>query len=155
MPDRKKQITGIIENFRAVFKAMTRITPPLLSKLDITQTQMFILSLVKENEGLSLKELAAMLGISSSAATQQVNDLVERGYLNREINDADRRFVKISLSETMSNPIGVFEDSLIERFSDIFNEFSDEELEIYSNLNRKIASQIQQRQGVFPDKTSN
>ena len=105
---------------------------------------MFILSLVKENEGLSLKELAAILGISSSAATQQVNYLVKRGYLIRELNDADRRFIKISLSKEMSNPIGVFENSLIERFTEFFSELTDEELDLYSKLNSKIANQITQ-----------
>jgi MarR family transcriptional regulator, organic hydroperoxide resistance regulator len=145
MLDRKKQITEIIEHFRAVYKALTRITPSLLIDLNITQTQMFILSLVKENEGLSLKELAGMLGISSSATTQQVNDLVQRGYLIRESNDADRRYIKIRLSEEMSNPIGVLEDRLIERFAECFSELTDEELVFYGKMNRKIANQILSR----------
>jgi DNA-binding MarR family transcriptional regulator len=145
MSNRKQQITDIIENFHTVYKAITRISPSLLSELNITQTQIFILSLIKENEGLSLKELAAILGISSSAATQQVNYLVKRGYLIREINDADRRFIKISLSEDMSNPIGVFEDILIERFTEFFSKLTDEELDLYSKLNSKIANQILQK----------
>ena len=125
---------------------MARIAPSFFRNLDITPTQMFILSLVKENRGISLKELADMLCISSSAATQQVNDLVKRGYLNREINDADRRYIKIKLCEEKSDQIRMFEDKMIEEFTVFFDELTDEELALYRKLNNKITSYILKRQ---------
>jgi len=125
---------------------MARIAPSFFRNLDITPTQMFILSLVKENRGISLKELADMLCISSSAATQQVNDLVKRGYLNREINDADRRYIKIKLCEEKSDQIRMFEDKMIEEFTVFFDELTDEELTQYRKLNNKITNYILQRQ---------
>ncbi len=146
MINRKKQISDIIENFRTVYKAMARIAPSFFRNLDISPTQMFILSLLKENQGISLKELADMLYISSSAATQQVNDLVKRGYLNRETNDADRRYIKIKLCEERSDQIRLFEDRMIEEFTGLFDELTDDELSLYRKLNNKITHQILQRQ---------
>ncbi len=125
---------------------MARIAPSFFRNLDITPTQMFILSLVKENRGINLKELAAMLCISSSAATQQVNDLVKRGYLNREVNDADRRYIKIKLCEEKSDQIRMFEDRMIEEFTVFFDDLTDEELALYRKLNNKITNYILQRQ---------
>jgi DNA-binding MarR family transcriptional regulator len=146
MINRKKQISDIIENFRTVYKAMARIAPSFFRNLDITPTQMFILSLVKENRGINLKELAAMLCISSSAATQQVNDLVKRGYLNREVNDTDRRYIKIKLCEEKCDQIRMFEDRMIEEFTVFFDDLTDEELALYRKLNNKITNYISQRQ---------
>jgi DNA-binding MarR family transcriptional regulator len=143
--DREKQITDLIDNFRAVYKAMFKVAPSFLSELNITYTQMIILSLVKENEGLSLKELAGTLGITSSAATQQVNNLVKRGYLVREESGADRRFVKIHISREMDKQVGVFEARIMEQIFRFFDELTDEELALYCKLNSKIAKKIQQQ----------
>ena len=98
MLDRKEQIAGFIENFHAVYQAMFKVVPFFLNELNITYTQMIILDFVRENEGISLKKLADTMGITSSAATQQVNNLVKKGYLVREENSVDRRLLKIRLS---------------------------------------------------------
>jgi DNA-binding MarR family transcriptional regulator len=143
--DREKQITDLIDNFRAVYKAMFKVAPSFLNELNITYTQMIILSLVKENEGLSLKELAGTLGITSSAATQQVNNLVKRGYLVREESDADRRFVKIHISREMDKQVGAFEARIMEKIFYFFDDLTDKELALYCELNSKIAKKIQQQ----------
>jgi len=145
MLDRKEQIAGLIDNFRAVYKAMVKIAPSFLNELNITYTQMIILGFVKENEGISLKELAGTIGITSSAATQQVNNLVKRGYLVREESNADRRFVKIRLSGEMDKQVEVFEARFLEQFFTFLNEITDEELALYCKLNSRIANQILQR----------
>jgi DNA-binding MarR family transcriptional regulator len=145
MLDRKEQIAGLIDNFRAVQKAMIKIAPSFLKELNITYTQIIILGLIKENEGLSLKELAGTMGITSSAATQQVNNLVKRGYLVREESNLDRRFVKIRLSGEMDKQVEVFKDRFLEQFFKFFSELTDEELTLYCKFNNKIADQILQR----------
>ena len=143
--DREKQITDLIDNFRAVYKAMFKVAPSFLSELNITYTQMIILSLVKENEGLSLKELAGTLGITSSAATQQVNNLVKKGYLVREESNADRRLIKIRLSGEMDKQIEKFEALFLEQLFTFFAGITDEELTQYYELNSKIAEQIKKK----------
>ena len=145
MLDRKEQIAGLIDNFRAVYKAMVKVAPSFLKELNITYSQMIILGFVKENEGISLKELAGTMGITSSAATQQVNNLVKRGYLVREESKTDRRFVKIRLSGEMDKQVGVFEAGFLEQFFTYFNGITDEELILYCELNSRIANQILQR----------
>ncbi len=145
MLDRKEQITGLIDNFRAVYKAMAKVAPSFLNELNITYAQMIILSLVKEHEGLSLKELAGILGITSSAATQQVNNLVKRGALVREESNADRRFIKIRLSGEMDKQVEVFEAKFMDQFPQFFTELNDEELALYCKLNGRIVKQILQR----------
>lgn len=145
MLDRRKQIADLIDSFRAVHKALFKIAPSFLSEHSMTYTQMVILSLVKGNEGLSVKELAGTLGITSSAATQQVDTLVKRGYLIREQSDADRRFVKIRLSGEMDKQVDIFQARFVQQFISFFNELSDEELALYCELNGRIANQMLRR----------
>lgn len=145
MPDRKEQIAGLIGNFRALYKAIVNVAPSFLNELNISYPQMIILSFVKENDGISLKELAGTIGITSSAATQQVNKLVNKGYLVREESNTDRRFIKIRLSGEMNKQVDVFEARFLEQIFTFFNEITDEELALYCKLNSKIANQIMQR----------
>jgi DNA-binding MarR family transcriptional regulator len=144
MPDRKEQIANLVDNFRTINKGMVKFGPSFLNELDVTYSQMIILGLVKENEGISLKGLAATLGISSSAATQQVNTLVKRGYLVRQESDADRRLVKIRLSGEMDKRVENIKARFLEQISAFFDRMSDEELAQYSALTAKIASQVLQ-----------
>lgn len=145
MLDRKDQIAGILTNFRAVYKVMVKVAPTLLSELNITYTQMIILGFVKESGEVSLKELASTMGITSSAATQQVNNLVKGGYLVRQEGDVDRRLVKIRLSGEMNKQTEAIEAKFLEQLSAFFVGMTDEELALYCELNSRIANQILQR----------
>jgi DNA-binding MarR family transcriptional regulator len=145
MLNRKQQISSIIKNFHTIFQALFKVAPSFLSELKVTHTQMLILSFVKENEGISVKKLAGTMGISSSAATQQVNTLVKKEYLVREESNVDRRLVKIRLSGKMEKQIEKIEAMFLEQLFTVYSGISDEELALYSELNSKIANQIQQR----------
>ena len=71
---------------------------------------------------------------------------MKRGYLNREVNDTDRRYIKIKLCEEKSDQIRMFEDRMIEEFTVFFDDLTDEELALYRKLNNKITNYISQRQ---------
>jgi DNA-binding MarR family transcriptional regulator len=145
MTDRKQKIAGILENITAVYQAMIKIAPTILNELGITHTQMFILSFIKQNKDVSLKKLAGTMGITSSAATQQVNNLVKKGYLVREESNVDRRMIKIHLSPKMDKQIEKIEAMFLDQLCDFFNVINDEELEIYYKLHSRIANQIMQK----------
>ena len=143
-PDRKVQIAGLVENFRALSKAMVKFGPSFLNELNITYTQMLILGLVKENEGISLKRLAGMMGTTSSAATQQVDNLVRRGYLLRQESDTDRRLVRVRLTGAMDRQVETMKTKFLEQLSPLFDRLTDRELAQYSALTSKIARQVLQ-----------
>ena len=144
MQDRKEQIAGLVDNLRAVYKGMVKFGPSFLNELNITYTQLIILGLVRENEGMSVKKLAGTMGTTSSAATQQINNLVKRGYLVREESNADRRLVRIRLSSEMDKQVEAIDARFVEQFSAFFVRISDEELAEYCRLTAKIANQVLQ-----------
>jgi DNA-binding MarR family transcriptional regulator len=145
MLNRKEQIAGFIENFHAVYQAMFKVVPFFFNELKITYTQVIILDFVRENEGISLKKLAGTMGISNSAATQQVNNLVKRGYLTREESKVDRRAVKIRLSGDMDKQLKKIKNRFLEQVLPFFTGITDEELALFCELSSRIANRIQQR----------
>jgi DNA-binding MarR family transcriptional regulator len=145
MLNRQAQIESFIGNFHAIYQAMVKGVPSILNELNITYTQMLILGFVKENEGISLKKLAATMGITSSAATQQVNNLVKRGCLVREESNVDRRLVNIRLSGQMDKQIEVIKARFLGQLFTFFTGITDEELALCCKLHSRIANKILQR----------
>lgn len=62
-----------------------------------TFAQMRVLWVLEQRHSAALHELARNLGITSSAATELVDRLVERGYVRRVQSDEDRRRVVLGL----------------------------------------------------------
>ncbi len=55
--------------------------------------------LLKEGEGKTQKEICEMLYVSKSTTSKIINNLVEKGYVRKEKDEADKRITKIYLTE--------------------------------------------------------
>lgn len=66
---------------------------------DCTYAQCHIIWETAQEQKISVNELAARLNISKSAVSRTVEDLVNKGYLQRTPNPNDRRYVDIELTE--------------------------------------------------------
>jgi DNA-binding MarR family transcriptional regulator len=141
--NRNKQIEDILLSFRTINQAIMKMSPTFLNKLGITITQMIILNLVENNKDISIKKLAERMDITSSAATQQVNILVKKGFLVREESNIDRRLVNIHTSEELDKKMETIKVTLLEQLYPIFSEITDEELEIVHKFTDKIVNNIQ------------
>ena len=58
---------------------------------DPTRIQIFVLRTLSDRGALSVSELAEILSVSVPAASQLINTLVERGWLQMNISPKDRR----------------------------------------------------------------
>ena len=66
---------------------------------DCTYAQCHVIWETAQENKISVIELAARLNISKSAVSRTVDDLVNKGYLERTPNPNDRRYVDIELTE--------------------------------------------------------
>ncbi len=64
----------------------------------ITLAQCHTLIEIAKYDGVSLNDLAAALTLDKSTMSRTVNKLVNAGLVEREIDKADRRYMKISLT---------------------------------------------------------
>jgi DNA-binding MarR family transcriptional regulator len=69
----------------------------ILGEQDLSFTQMKALYALSEQEGMSVKDISAHLGMSVAAMSRSVEGLVQRGYVARTESDTDRRTRRIAL----------------------------------------------------------
>ncbi len=138
MPSRKQLIEGIIENMQTIKRQIISRGSIKSDTVGITHSQWAVLSIVMEKEKVGVKEIAGLLRISSSAATQLIDGLVINNVLVRQSDTSDRRALLLKISEEYKKKLGALRANATEQFSSMFEALSDNELEQYSSLNKKI-----------------
>jgi len=106
-----------------------------LNRMLLTYSQWQVLNLVKKNKSINIKDLAGLLDITSSAATQIVDGLVNKDLLSRKRSRSDRRVLEIELSR---RSILQLKKSMA-KICPIFDALDDRELEDYCQLTEKLA----------------
>ena len=97
----------LFENFVDEVKELTSEFIKLCNLLDrdqkaccgVTVQQCYTLLAFEKRGKMTMNELSAELGLSSSTMTRNVDILVRRGYLERVKDDNDRRLVFVKLTE--------------------------------------------------------
>jgi DNA-binding MarR family transcriptional regulator len=142
MMDRKPQIENLIQKFHAIKHRIVTGKFILSARNKIPNSQWIVLHAVFHNEGIGIKELSRLLGISSSATTQLVDSLVQREHLIREVDPQDRRALKIKVSKKTKNLFNLGKTQAFGRVNSLFDVLTDEEFQIYCNLTQKIVDNL-------------
>ncbi|MDR3570759.1 MAG: MarR family transcriptional regulator [Candidatus Pacebacteria bacterium] len=138
MTTRKELIDQLIQELRPVKRFLS---PVASHKGDITPSQWAVLGLLRQGP-LTVKEVAATLGISSSAATQLVDALVKAGHIDRAESAEDRRAVTLTMSKKTAVHVAKMREEHVSRLSVMFEILSDTELKTYVALTKKIAEAV-------------
>jgi len=91
--------TRLLEVLGRVVRGLTRLSGGLEDGPALTATQRVALIETLDAEPVRLHDLAERLGVSPPTASRAVDALVEHGLLERAPDPADRRAVRISLTE--------------------------------------------------------
>ncbi len=145
MADRKQKIRELLEGFHTLRRNMGfgRLGGDKLPR--ITPSQWFLLMQIEHQGQSSVKDIAKAAGITSSAATQQIDSLVESGYVDRKASESDRRTVILGLSKKAHKQITKIKESALERVLKTFETLDEEEFDQYIVLNKKIVAGILNR----------
>lgn len=141
MINRKKIIEGLLHDMHAMrHKLMVGYCDK--KKNTITPSQGFVLHFVAKNNSANIKTLAEALHITSSAATQLVDSLVEKGYIIRKEDLNDRRAITLTLSSKAHKLFETFKEQGVQKMTLLFDALTDEELIQYATLHKKISDNI-------------
>ncbi len=136
----------IIEEIMASLNAMKNKIHGAIMQADVKKrvphSQWFVLCLISQNENMGIKEISAMLGITSSATTQLVDALVESGYVKRNTSTVDRRSLHLSLSASGQEHVKEMKSIYADSMKVLFEALTDQELEMYNALNKKILTNL-------------
>jgi DNA-binding MarR family transcriptional regulator len=142
MEDRKKLIEKSVENIYAIKSKIVAEMHLYFNVMQITHSQWIVLQLVKKNVNTSIKDLAGILGITSSATTQIVDSLVNKELLFRKRNPEDRRVIKVTLTEKSNIQLDSLKSKSFSTLSSLFDALNDDELLKYCELSNKITGNI-------------
>lgn len=135
MGGRNNIIKNIFENLYIIRQKIASDMNLPLNEMPLTNSQWQVLNHVIKNKSINIKDLAGLLDITSSAATQIVDGLVNKGLLIRKRSIKDRRVLEITLSK---ESIMHMKKSMKTIFP-IFDVLNDQELNDYCHMTAKLA----------------
>lgn len=109
----------------------------LLESLSVRQqkTLFAVISMTKFNPtGVNLKDLAARMNITVPAASVLVESMVQRGFLEREINPRDRRAVCIKISDSGQQIFDVIRQEMSIQVNKLAALLSPEERAVFEDI---------------------
>lgn len=117
----------MIENLYWAFPLLkTKLVKPFDKEekvSDLTGTHMTILFMVKEKGSICISEIGKHLGICKANLTPLVQKLIDKSYIERFVDDKDRRYTFIKLTSVgeafMENKRYKVQEFLKERVSDL------------------------------------
>ncbi len=99
---------------------------PELSKEKLSYPQFFLLAYLAEGEGLSMTNIAKMMGHSTAAATGMVDKLQELGYIHRSTAAADRRKILVHITDSGRSIVEEMRSNLVEDITDMLSQSNSE-----------------------------
>ncbi len=142
MNNRKQLIENIIESIYAIRKKISAEMHLFFTEAQITHSQWLMLHIIEKKGALSIKEIASLLGTTSSAATQLVDSLVNKGLAARKRNPRDRRVLIIELTAQAKKQFESIKSKSFDTMASLFDALGDDELLKYFEINNKIITNI-------------
>ena len=110
----------------------------LVTEFGITQSIGYLLINIDEQEGTTVSQAAALLGLKSTSLSRMLNQLEQNGLIYRELNKGDRRSVKIYLT-----PLGIEKRKqarlVVKQFNNYLNKhIKESDREYLMNMLKKI-----------------
>ena len=95
----------------------------------VSQTQCFLIVEIGRKPGISVKELAEILRTDKSAISRSVEELVQKGFVERNPSKEDRRYVELSLLPKGQERFEKIERDMYFKFKNVWERIPEEKRE--------------------------
>lgn len=113
-----------------------------VQQLGVTASQGYILLAIPEMESISMNDLSVKMRLANSTMTRMVDQLVQKGMVNRAADSQDRRIVLIRLTQRGQAVRTGLKHTLQDFFSQVLCDLSEEQrgeiLHSLETLNQSI-----------------
>ena len=106
----------------------------------ITVHQLEVLRRLLEGEEMTMREVAQVLSVGPSGATQLVDRLEQRGLVTRERDPEDRRVQRVVPTERARATGNMFALRLRRALDDVVSVLDEDELRSYVELSERVAA---------------
>ena len=100
--------------------------------------QLTTLTVIRSYPDLSLKDLAAAMGVSSPSASAMVDKLVELGLVDRRPGASDRREIRITLTEAGETAAGRFEGESLRTLIELLDRVGPETARKWTEVYKRV-----------------
>ncbi|HET9850456.1 MAG TPA: MarR family transcriptional regulator [Candidatus Saccharimonadales bacterium] len=139
--NRAEKIQEIIENVARLQRALS---PIVWQKTQLSRAQLGMLYTLFYRPGINMKQLADHLGISKSAVTQLIEQLIDKGLVSRAPDTADRRVAVIALTTRGRQLVIKLNRYKMGGLRSAMSALSDHELKVLHELHQKLADAANQ-----------
>ena len=87
----------------------------------VSDTQCFVLVEIGRKANISVKELAKILRLDKSGISRTVEELVQKGYVERKPSKEDRRYVVLNLTDKGNERFNKIEHDMDQKFKTILD----------------------------------
>ncbi len=145
---RREKVRKMLESFSSL-RRITAFRPIETTNMPaITPSQWGALMTIERRGESTVKDVARALGITSSAATQLVDGLVESGYVVKKVNAEDRRVISLTLSSKTKVQVEAMKKQALQKFLKFFEVLNHTEFNQYIMLNKKIVERLLKNKNV-------
>jgi DNA-binding MarR family transcriptional regulator len=109
---------------------------------ELTFSQFKLLKLVALTDAQTIGDVAVFLGVSNPAASKAVDKLVRQGLLLRREDQADRRAIQLSLTESSRRLLAAYDTARDHKLAGIFGQFSSADLRRTAELLDRLSAGI-------------
>jgi len=136
------EMKQLISVFSEVFKAIHQLSYQDLAAKNLYPGQPQLLNLISTDEGITQKELSKKNCVTPSTITGMLNKLEANGYVYRMPDEADKRIMRVYLTPHGREHAEDGKKFMISLTEQLFQGFSEDELQVYIRLTEKIRSNI-------------
>lgn len=123
---------------------LTNLNQSDCCQCSINESQCFLVVEIGRKPGICVKELAEILRIDKSGISRGVEELVQKGFVNREPSKEDRRCVVLSLTEKGQTRFERIENDMYLKFHEVLSNIAEDKqqqvldaLKLYNEACRK------------------
>jgi DNA-binding MarR family transcriptional regulator len=144
MKQRSERIETIFQNFGAIKREFSHSSRFSNRHFGMTMTQASVLMLLMHDGRKTMGEIASALGVSKGAATQLLEGLIEKGFVERVQDDDDKRVVYVSVSRRGLRHFKNMRQRGGQRMSQLFDLLDDTELEQIEAITTKLVERAKE-----------
>lgn len=142
--NRQQYIESIFNSFHTIKRAHLHGSRFSREHFGVTMTQASVLMLLMHEGRKTMGEVANELGVSRGAVTQLLDGLIEKDFIERTVDEDDRRVVYVEMSRRGIRHLKQVRQGGMEHITGLFDLLTDEELEQIEVITTKLAERAKE-----------
>lgn len=140
--DRQELLNLIYDNMNAAKRAMHGRMQAFVGECPISRGQMELLFTLHHMQPTSPKRLGEEMRLSPGAISQQLESLVELGFVERRHDPADRRALTIQISKSGLTKLSEMAKKRNKLMQGVLAELTTEELKVLLSVQQKLTNKF-------------